>query len=81
VADKRIKAPLPGTFYRRPEPDADPFVTEGQEVDVGDIIGLVEVMKSFYEVRTAESGVIDDFFVESEEIVESDQDIASLRDR
>lgn len=81
MADKRIKAPLPGTFYRRPEPDADPFVTEGQEVDVGDIIGLVEVMKSFYEVRTAESGVIDDFFVESEEIVESDQDIASLRDR
>ena len=81
MGEKRIKSPLPGTFYRRPEPDADPFASEGQEVSAGDVVGLVEVMKSFYEIRTNESGVIDRFLVESEEVVEADQDIASLRDR
>ena len=79
MAEKTIKCPLPGTFYRRPSPEAGPFVSEGQKVAVGDVVGLVEIMKSFHEVRSEESGVLDHFLVQNEEAVEAGQDIAALQ--
>jgi biotin carboxyl carrier protein len=79
MAEKTIKTPVPGTFYRRPRPDADPYVSEGQKVGTGDVVGLVEIMKTFHEVRSEESGVLDRFLVGNEETVEADQDIAALR--
>lgn len=79
MAEKTIKSPLPGIFYRRPSPEADPFVTEGQKVTAGDVVGLVEIMKNFHEIRSEEDGVIDRFLVGNEEAVEADQDIAALR--
>ena len=80
MAERTIKSPFPGTFYRRPSPDAEPFVSEGQEIDEGDVVGLVEIMKSFHEIHSAENGVLDRFLVENEEAVEADQDIAALRE-
>ena len=80
MADRTIKSPLPGTFYRRSSPEADPFVSEGQEVDAGEVVGLVEIMKNFHEVHSDESGVLDRFLVENEDAVEAGQDIATLRD-
>lgn len=79
MAENTIKSPLPGIFYRRPSPDADPFVTEGQKVAAGDVVGLVEIMKNFHEVRSASDGIIDRFLIGNEEPVEADQDIAALR--
>jgi acetyl-CoA carboxylase biotin carboxyl carrier protein len=79
MAEKTIKCPLPGTFYRRPNPEAEPFVSEGQEVAAGDVVGLVEIMKSFHEVRSGESGVLDHFLIQNEEAVEAGQDIAALQ--
>lgn len=79
MAEKTIKTPLPGIFYRRPSPEADPFVTEGQKVAAGDVVGLVEIMKNFHDVRSETDGVIDRFLVGNEEAVEADQDIAALR--
>jgi acetyl-CoA carboxylase biotin carboxyl carrier protein len=79
MAEKTIKSPFPGTFYRRPSPEADPYVSEGQSVGVGDVVGLVEIMKSFQEVRSGDSGVLDHFLVQNEDVVEVDQDIAALR--
>lgn len=75
---KTITSPFPGTFYRRPSPDADPFVSEGQRVESGDVVGLVEIMKSFHEVRADDGGVLDRFLVDNEEAVEVGQDIATL---
>ena len=80
MAERTIKSPFPGTFYRRPSPDAEPFVSEGQEIDEGDVVGLVEIMKSFHEIHSSESGVLDRFLVGNEEAVEADQDIAALRE-
>ena len=81
MADRKtIKAPMPGTFYRRPSPDEDPFVNEGDRVASGDIVGLVEVMKSFNEVKSDQDGVIDSFLVENEEAVEAGQDVVALGD-
>ena len=43
-----IRSPLPGTFYRKPSPDAAPYKADGDSVAVGDVIGLIEVMWSAY---------------------------------
>lgn len=44
------RAPVDGQFYAQPSPDDPPFVREGDVVGHGQIVGLVEVMKFFYEV-------------------------------
>jgi biotin carboxyl carrier protein len=73
-----IKSPLPGTFYRRPNPDADPYISEGDRVQPNDVVGLVEIMKSFHEIRSEAEGVVGRFLVENEELVEAGQDIIAL---
>jgi biotin carboxyl carrier protein len=73
-----IKSPLPGTFYRRPTPDADPYINEGDRVQPDDVVGLVEIMKSFHEIRSDTEGVVGHFLVENEELVEAGQDIIAL---
>lgn len=75
-----IKAPVPGTFYRRPSPDEEPYANEGDRITNGQVIGLVEVMKSFNEVMADCDGVIASFLVENEDPVEAGQDIAALTD-
>jgi len=44
------KAPMEGLFYCRPDPESDAFVTEGQVLQPGDQVGLIEVMKTFYPI-------------------------------
>jgi acetyl-CoA carboxylase biotin carboxyl carrier protein len=79
MADKKtITTPVPGTFYRRPSPDDDPYVDEGDRVSDGQVIGLVEVMKNFNEVKADRDGVLESFLVENEDLVEAGQDIAAL---
>ena len=73
-----IKSPLPGTFYRRPTPEADPYVTEGDSVSPGDVVGLVEIMKSFHEIVTDVQGVVARFLVDYEELVDVGQEIIAL---
>lgn len=46
-----VDAKMPGVFYRRPSPDADPFIEPGSVVHAGQTIGLIEVMKTFNEVK------------------------------
>jgi acetyl-CoA carboxylase biotin carboxyl carrier protein len=73
-----IRSPLPGTFYRRPNPTSDPYVSEGDDVKAGDVVGLVEIMKSFHEVHADADGRIARFLVENEDLVDADQDIIEL---
>jgi acetyl-CoA carboxylase biotin carboxyl carrier protein len=73
-----IKAPAPGTFYRRASPDEDPYVAEGDRVGDGQVIGLVEEMKNFIEVKAEQAGVLESFLVDNEDLVEAGQDIAAL---
>jgi biotin carboxyl carrier protein len=65
----KILSPLPGTFYRKPAPDKPPFKAEGDHVAVGEVIGLIEVMKSFFEVHADVAGVIVKFLAENEDPV------------
>jgi acetyl-CoA carboxylase biotin carboxyl carrier protein len=73
-----IKSPLPGTFYRRPNPEADAFVNEGDAVKRGDVVGLIEIMKNFYDVTSDADGVVAGFLVENEGLVEAGQDLIAL---
>ncbi len=75
---KPILSPLPGTFYRRPAPDKAPFKTDGDAVAVGDVIGLIEVMKSFIEVHADASGRIVKFVVDDEEPVMAGQPLVEV---
>ena len=78
MADKTVKAQMPGTFYRRPDPESDPYVNEGDSVSAGDTVGLIEVMKSFHEVKAEEDGTVSRFLVEDEEAVDAGQDVLEL---
>lgn len=73
-----IRSPLPGTFYRRPSPEADPYVSEGDEVKPGDVVGLVEIMKSFHEVHSDAAGKVVRFLIENSGLVDAEQEIIVL---
>jgi biotin carboxyl carrier protein len=73
-----IISPLPGVFYRKPSSDEEEYVKEGQYVNKGDTIGLVEVMKNFCEIKAEESGILEKFIVENENIINAGQEIAVL---
>ena len=78
MAENTVKAQMPGTFYRRPDPESDPYVEEGDEVSAGDTIGLIEVMKNFNEIKAEDNGKISKFLVEDEEAVDAGQDLVEL---
>ena len=73
-----IKSPIPGTFYRRPSPDAAPYKEVGDAVAEGDTIGLVEVMKSFHEIKADADGTVARFETENEEPVTAGQTLIVL---
>jgi acetyl-CoA carboxylase biotin carboxyl carrier protein len=79
VADTReVLSPFPGIFYRRPEPDAKPFVEPGDRVEADQTIGLVELMKTFQELRAGVSGILRSFLVENEAEVAVGQAVAVI---
>ncbi|WP_413203389.1 acetyl-CoA carboxylase [Rhodospirillum sp. A1_3_36] len=75
-----IRSPLPGTFYRAPSPDQPPFKVEGDPVAEGDVIGLVEVMKSFMEIKSEASGTVVKFLVDNEAPVMAGAVLVELAD-
>jgi biotin carboxyl carrier protein len=78
MAKTQILSPLPGTFYRRPSPDKPPYKDNGDRVEPGDVVGLVEVMKTFYEVKAEVPGTIASFLVENEDAIQAGQPIADI---
>ena len=70
---KELLAPLPGVFYRKPAPDKPAYKSEGDVVAVGDVVGLIEVMKSFIEVQAEASGKILRFIAGDEEPIMAGQ--------
>jgi acetyl-CoA carboxylase biotin carboxyl carrier protein len=73
-----VQSPLPGTFYRRPAPDAAPYKSEGDAVAVGDVLGLVEVMKQFSEVTAEVAGTLKNYMVENGDTVDPGQTLAII---
>ena len=59
-----VTSPMVGTAYRKPSPDAKPFVEVGSKVAAGDKVLLVEAMKTFNEIVAPRAGTVTAIFVE-----------------
>ncbi len=68
-----IKAPMVGTFYRSPAPDAPPYVNIGDVIEPGQVICIIEAMKLMNEIKSEVKGKIVDVLVENAEPVEYGQ--------
>ncbi|MBO1435774.1 acetyl-CoA carboxylase biotin carboxyl carrier protein [Meiothermus sp. CFH 77666] len=68
-----VKAPIVGTFYRAPSPDAEPFVKEGDTVKKGQVLCIIEAMKLMNEIESEVSGVVRKILVANGEPIEYGQ--------
>ena len=68
-----VKAPMVGTFYRSPSPDAKAFVEAGQSIKEGQTICIIEAMKLMNEIECDASGVVKAILVENGQPVEYGQ--------
>ncbi|MCS7068408.1 MAG: acetyl-CoA carboxylase biotin carboxyl carrier protein [Meiothermus sp.] len=68
-----VKAPIVGTFYRAPSPDAEPFVKEGDTVKKGQVLCIIEAMKLMNEIESEVSGVVRKILVSNGEPIEYGQ--------
>src|SRR5882724_7286794 len=73
-----VKAPMVGTFYRSPSPDAKAFVEVGQAVKAGDTICIIEAMKLMNEIEADDSGSVKAILVENGQPVEYGQPLFIL---
>jgi len=76
-----VEAPLVGTFYRSPSPDEEPFVEVGDQVANGDILCIVEAMKSMNEIQADVDGVIKEICVNNSDLVEFEQPLFKIEPR
>jgi acetyl-CoA carboxylase biotin carboxyl carrier protein len=74
-----VHAPLVGTFYVAPSPDADPFVRVGDTVEPGQTLGIVEAMKLMNPIVADEAGVVTEVLAGDAESVEYGQVLMYLR--
>ncbi|SJZ85717.1 acetyl-CoA carboxylase biotin carboxyl carrier protein [Selenihalanaerobacter shriftii] len=70
---EKIEAPMVGTFYRAPSPDADPFVEVGDIVEEGDTLCIIEAMKLMNEIEVEYKAKIIDILVDDAEPIEYGQ--------
>ena len=73
------KAPMVGTFYRRPSPEEAPFVEVGSQVSPGDPLCMIEVMKLYTTISASVGGVVEAILAEDAELVEFDQPMFVIR--
>ena len=70
-----VRSPMVGTFYSRPNSEANPFVEPGTTVAEGDPLCLIEVMKLYTTVESTTSGTVVSVFAEDGKLVEFDQQL------
>ena len=73
-----VNAPLTGIFYRAASPQTDAFVQVGSIVETGQVIGLIEAMKLFNEIRSTESGRVRRIFAENGQLVRAHQPLLEV---
>jgi acetyl-CoA carboxylase biotin carboxyl carrier protein len=73
-----VKAPLTGIFYASPAPGSAPYVSVGGEVAVGQVIGLIEAMKLFNEIKSDLAGRVVRVVAESGTLVKARQSLIEV---
>jgi acetyl-CoA carboxylase biotin carboxyl carrier protein len=76
-----VSAPLTGIWYPAPSPGARPYVNEGDEIANGQVIGLIEAMKLFNEIKSDASGRIARVLVENGTLVKRKQPLLEVDPR
>lgn len=74
-----MKSPMVGTFYRAPSPGAKPFVEEGDIINPGDVVCIIEAMKLMNEIKAEVKGEIVKILVENGEPVEFGQPLFLIK--
>lgn len=67
----KVKSPINGTFYRSPSPGAEPFVKEGEHINAGQTLCIVEAMKAMNEIKSTVSGKLIKILKNNAEVVKS----------
>ena len=75
----QVKAPLVGTFYRKPSPDSDPFVKVGDIVKKGQVLCIIEAMKMMNEIKSEFDGEVSSIEIEDGQPVEFGQTIIVIQ--
>ena len=73
-----VTAPMVGTFYRSPSPDASPFIEIGVSVEIGETLCIIESMKMMNQIKSDRAGIIESILVENEAVVEFGQAIFTI---
>ncbi|CAG8998750.1 MAG: Biotin carboxyl carrier protein of acetyl-CoA carboxylase [Candidatus Celerinatantimonas neptuna] len=73
VTGHTVRSPMVGTFYRSPSPDAPFFVEEGQKVNVGDTLCIIEAMKMMNQIEADKAGTVSSVLVEDGQPIEFDE--------
>ncbi len=76
-----VTSPMVGTYYSASGPDADPFVTVGQTVSVGDQLCIIEAMKLFNDIESEFDGTIEEILVANNSPIEYGQVLFKIRKR
>ncbi len=69
----QVKSPMVGTFYAAASPTSGPFVSQGQQVNVGDTLCIIEAMKMMNQIEADKAGTVRSILVENGSPVEFDQ--------
>jgi acetyl-CoA carboxylase biotin carboxyl carrier protein len=72
-AGTTVRSPMVGTFYSSPNPDSPPFVKVGQQVKVGETLGIIEAMKMFNQIEAEIAGTVVAVLVQTGHPVEYDE--------
>jgi acetyl-CoA carboxylase biotin carboxyl carrier protein len=77
----QVKSPMVGTFYNKASPTSAPFVTQGQQVNAGDTLCIIEAMKMMNQIDADVSGVVKSIRVQNGEAVEYGQTLIVIDQR
>ena len=74
-----VTSPIVGTFYRSPNPDAEPYAKVGQDVEAGTTLCIVEAMKLMNEIESDQSGTIVKVFPGNAQPIEFGERLFAIR--
>jgi acetyl-CoA carboxylase biotin carboxyl carrier protein len=78
---RHVTAPLTGVWYPAPSPGARPYVNESDEIAAGQVVGLIEAMKLFNEIKSDVSGTVTRVLVENGTLVKRRQPLLEIDPR
>jgi acetyl-CoA carboxylase biotin carboxyl carrier protein len=74
-----VTSPIVGTFYRAPNPDAQPYVEIGDRIEAGQVLCIIEAMKLMNEIVSDRAGEIVDIIAHNEQSVEYGERLFAIK--